>query len=80
MDGVLTLIDAAEAHPDYPDTHYFLAGSVRPSPLGTTRRSRSSTGFDALDPPPDLAAQADDLRSQIEALQAAATTSTTAPR
>jgi tetratricopeptide (TPR) repeat protein len=77
MDGVLTLIDAAEADPDYPDTHYFLAGA-----FAIARRYDSALQeldrFDALDPPPDLASAADDLRSQIEALQAAAT-STTAP-
>jgi tetratricopeptide (TPR) repeat protein len=77
MDGVLTLIDAAEADPDYPDTHYFLAGA-----FAIARRYDSALQeldhLDALDPPPDLAAAADDLRSQIEALQAAST-STTAP-
>jgi tetratricopeptide (TPR) repeat protein len=77
MDGVLTLIDAAEADPDYPDTHYFLAGA-----FAIARRYDSALQeldrFDALDPPPELASAADDLRSQIEALQAAAT-STTAP-
>jgi tetratricopeptide (TPR) repeat protein len=77
MDGVLTLIDAAEADPDYPDTHYFLAGA-----FAIARRYDSALQeldrFDALDPPPDLASAADDLRSQIEALQAAAT-STTSP-
>jgi tetratricopeptide (TPR) repeat protein len=78
MDGVLTLIDAAQANPDYPDTHYFLAGA-----FAIARRYDSALKeldrFDTLDPPPDLASAADDLRTQIQALQAAAT-STTAPR
>ena len=78
MEGVVTLINAAEADPDYPDTHYFLAGA-----LAIVGRYDSALEeldrFDALDPPPDLAAEADDLRSQIEALRASAPTSTTAP-
>ena len=78
-DGVVTLIDAAEADPDYPDTHYFLAGAFAIAARYDSALQELDR-FDALDPPPDLAAQADDLRSQIEALQAAATTSTTAPR
>lgn len=80
MDGVLTLIDAAEANPSYPDTHYFLAGAFAIAGRYDSALAELDR-FDALDPPPDLTAEADDLRSQIEALRAAASTSptTTAP-
>jgi tetratricopeptide (TPR) repeat protein len=77
MDGVRTLIDAAETDPDYPDTHYFLAGAFAIARRYDTALQELDH-LDALDPPPDLAAAADDLRIQIEALQAAST-STTAP-
>ena len=77
MDGVLTLIHAAQANPDYPDTHYFLAGAFAIAGNYDTALKELDR-FDALDPPPTLATQADDLRSQIEALQAAASTTTTA--
>jgi tetratricopeptide (TPR) repeat protein len=78
MDGVLTLIDAAEANPSYPDTHYFLAGAFAIAGRYDSALKELDR-FDALDPPPDLAAAADDLRSQIEGLRASASTSTTAP-
>jgi tetratricopeptide (TPR) repeat protein len=78
MEGVLTLIDAAEADPDYPDTHYFLAGAFAIAGRYDSALAELDR-FDALDPPPALADEADDLRAEIEALQAAATTSTTAP-
>jgi tetratricopeptide (TPR) repeat protein len=77
MNGVLTLIDAAEAHPDYPDTHYFLAGAFAIAGRYDSALHELDR-LDALDPPPDMAAEADNLRAQIEALQAAST-STTAP-
>jgi tetratricopeptide (TPR) repeat protein len=77
MDGVLTLIEAAEADPDYPDTHYFLAGAFAVAGRYDSALQELDR-FDALDPPPELAAEADDLRSQIEALRSTAT-STTAP-
>jgi tetratricopeptide (TPR) repeat protein len=76
MDGVLTLIDAAEANPSYPDTHYFLAGAFAIAGRYDSALEELDR-FDALDPPPDLATAADDLRSQIEALRASASTSTT---
>jgi tetratricopeptide (TPR) repeat protein len=78
MEGVLTLIDAAEANPDYPDTHYFLAGAFAIAGRYDSALQELDR-FDALDPPPDLAAEADDLRSQIEALRAGASSSTTTP-
>ena len=78
MEGVLTLIDAAEADPDYPDTHYFLAGAFAIAGRYDSALQELDR-FDGLDPPPELAAEADDLRSQIEALQAAASSSTTTP-
>jgi tetratricopeptide (TPR) repeat protein len=78
MEGVLTLIDAAQADPDYPDTHYFLAGAFAIAGRYDSALQELDR-FDGLDPPPELAAEAEDLRSQIEALQAAASTSTTTP-
>jgi tetratricopeptide (TPR) repeat protein len=77
MNGVLTLIDAAEANPDYPDTHYFLAGAFAIAGRYDSALQELDR-FDALDPPPDLAAEADDLRTQVEALRDAST-STSAP-
>ncbi|HZA77360.1 MAG TPA: tetratricopeptide repeat protein [Acidimicrobiales bacterium] len=79
MDGVITLIDAAEADPDYPDTHYFLASAL--AIAGEYDRALAELDrFDALDPPPALAAEADDLRADIEALRSASSsTTTTAP-
>jgi tetratricopeptide (TPR) repeat protein len=71
MDGVARLLNAAELDPDYPDTHYFLAGA-----FAIAGRYDSAVAeldrFDALDPPPELAAEGDDLRAKIEALRAAA--------
>jgi tetratricopeptide (TPR) repeat protein len=76
MDGVITLIDAAELDPDYPDTHYFLAGAFAIAGRYDSALQELDR-FDALDPPPALAAEADDLRAQIEALRGAASTTTT---
>jgi hypothetical protein len=53
MEGVVTLIDAAEADPDYPTRT--TSWPVRsPSPVATTRRSRSSTGSTRSIRPPTL--------------------------
>jgi len=78
MDGVITLIDAAEADPDYPDTHYFLASAL--AIAGEYDRALEELDrLDALDPPPAIAADADDLRADIEAVRSASTSTTTAP-
>jgi tetratricopeptide (TPR) repeat protein len=72
-----TLIDAATAHPDYPDVHAFLAvvffrsGLVQPAANELER-------LDALDPPPALLRQIEGLRAQVDAALAAAETTTTA--
>ncbi|MGH9112496.1 MAG: tetratricopeptide repeat protein, partial [Acidimicrobiales bacterium] len=69
MQALLTLIDATELDPDYPDTHYFLAGAFATAGRYETAL-RELDRFDALDPPPDLAAEADDLRARVETLVA----------
>jgi tetratricopeptide (TPR) repeat protein len=78
MRALVTLIDAAELDPDYPDTHYFLAGAFATAGRYDTALEELDR-FDALDPPPDLAAEADDLRARVQALAAAAATTTTSP-
>jgi tetratricopeptide (TPR) repeat protein len=78
MQALVTLIDAAELDPDYPDTHYFLAGAFATAGRYDTALEELDR-FDALDPPPDLAAEADDLRARVQALAAAAATTTTSP-
>jgi tetratricopeptide (TPR) repeat protein len=78
MQALVTLIDAAELDPDYPDTHYFLAGAFATAGRYDTAL-RELDRFDTLDPPPDLAAEADDLRAQVQTLAAAASTTTTTP-
>jgi tetratricopeptide (TPR) repeat protein len=78
MRALVTLIDAAELDPDYPDTHYFLAGAFATAGRYDTALEELDR-FDALDPPPDLAAEADDLRARVRALAAAAATTTTSP-
>src|ERR687897_28515 len=68
MQALVTLIDAAELDPDYPDTHYFLAGAFATAGRYETALEELDR-FDALDPPPDLAAEADDLRARVQALE-----------
>jgi len=72
-----TLIDAATAHPDYPDVHAFLAVLFYRSGL-VQQASNELDRLDALEPPPDLLAQIDGLREEIDGALAAASTSTTA--
>jgi tetratricopeptide (TPR) repeat protein len=69
MDGVLTLIEAAETDPDYPDAHYFLAGAFAIAGRYDTALAELDR-LDDLDPPPDMAEAAADLRSEIEAARA----------
>jgi tetratricopeptide (TPR) repeat protein len=65
-DGVLTLIDAAELDPEYPDVHAFLA--VAFSRLGRPESALAELDrLDALDPPPEITQLADQLRADLEA-------------
>ena len=75
--ALATLIDAATAHPDYPDVHAFLAVLFARSGL-LQQASNELDRLDALDPPPDLLAQIEGLREQIDRALASASTSTTA--
>jgi tetratricopeptide (TPR) repeat protein len=75
--ALAALIDAATAHPDYPDVHAFLAvvffrsGLVQPAANELER-------LEELDPPPALLRQIEGLRAQVDAALAAADTTTTA--
>ena len=75
--ALITLIEAATAHPDYPDVHAFLAVLFFRNGL-YQQASNELDRLDALDPPPDLLAQIEGLRAQVDAALAEATTSTTA--
>jgi tetratricopeptide (TPR) repeat protein len=69
------LLDAAVAHPDYPDVHAFLAAVFLRNGL-VEQAERELDRLDALDPPPDIVALTDDLRAEIDAVLG---TTTTAP-
>ena len=69
------MIEAATAHPDYPDVHAFLAVVFFRNGL-FRQASNELDRLDALDPPPDLLAQIEGLRAQVDAALAEATTST----
>lgn len=64
-DGMLTLIDAVEIDPEFPDAHAFLA-------IGFSRVGRPDAALeeldrlDELDPPPEIAQLTDQLRTQLE--------------
>ncbi|HEX8805186.1 MAG TPA: hypothetical protein VF743_13360, partial [Acidimicrobiales bacterium] len=76
--GVVTLIDATEADPNYPATHAFLA--VAFERLGRPQTALAELDrLDALDPPPDVLALVDGLREQVEAEVAAGPSTTAAP-
>jgi tetratricopeptide (TPR) repeat protein len=63
--GVVTLIDATEADPDFPATHVFLAVAFRD--LGRTGTALEELDrLDELDPPPEIARMAEGLRSELE--------------
>lgn len=74
-DGLTTLIEAATAHPEYPDVHAFLAivffrnGFVE-------QASRELDRLDALDPPPAISSLTQGLRAQIDAALASTSTTT----
>lgn len=61
------LLDAATAHPDYPDVHAFLAVLFLRSGL-VEQADRELDRLDALDPPPDIVELTDDLRAEIDAV------------
>jgi tetratricopeptide (TPR) repeat protein len=64
-DGLLTLIDAAELDPEYPDVHAFLA--VAFSRLGRPDSALAELDrLDELDPPPEVTQLADQLRADLE--------------
>lgn len=64
-DGLVTLVDAAEADPEYPDVHFFLAWAF--VELGRNDSALASLDrLEALDPPPELDQLAADLRARIE--------------
>jgi tetratricopeptide (TPR) repeat protein len=75
-DGLLTLIDAAEADPEYPDVHAFLA-------IVFERLGRLDTALaeldrlDELDAPPAMRDLTAGLRARIEAALATSTSTTT---
>lgn len=69
--GVVTLIDAVEANPDYPAAHVFLAVAFRD--LGRTDAALGELDrLEDLDPPPQMAEMADALRSELEQAEAEA--------
>lgn len=72
--GVRSLIAGATADPSYPDAQALLAVVLFRNGL-VDEAARALARLDALDPPPDIRALTDGLRSQIEA--AVATTTTT---
>ena len=72
--GVVTLVDAAQADPSFPDVHFFLAWAF--AQLGRPETALQELDrLQQLNPPPELAQPAADLRAQIEG---ATTTTTTA--
>jgi tetratricopeptide (TPR) repeat protein len=63
--GVVTLIDATELDPDYPATHVFLAVAFRD--LGRPQTALAELDrLDELDPPPEIAQLAENLRAELE--------------
>ncbi|HEY8526349.1 MAG TPA: hypothetical protein VIL48_15360 [Acidimicrobiales bacterium] len=67
--GVVTLIDAVEANPDYPAAHVFLAVAFRD--MGRTDAALAELErLEGLDPPPQMAEMADALRDELERAEA----------
>ena len=73
--ALATLIEAASANREYPDVHAFLAVVFFRNGL-IQQSSNELDRLDALDPPPDLLAQIEGLRTQVDAALAAVATST----
>jgi tetratricopeptide (TPR) repeat protein len=75
--GVVTLIDAVEADPNYPEAHAFLA--VVFQRLGRPETALAELDrLDALDPPAEIADMVAGLREDLEAEVARGATTTTA--
>jgi tetratricopeptide (TPR) repeat protein len=72
--GLIDLVDAAEAHPEYPDVHAFLAVVLERNGLADVAR-RELDRLDALDPPAYIRELVAPMRERLDA--AAASTSTT---
>ena len=64
--ALTTLIEAASTNPEYPDVHAFLAVLFFRSGL-VQQASNELDRLDALDPPPDVLAQIEGLRAQVDA-------------
>ena len=71
------LLEAATTDREYPDVHAFLAVLFFRSGL-YEQASNELDRLDDLDPPPDVVAQIQGLREQVDAALAAASTTTTA--
>lgn len=73
-EGIVSLIDAAELDPTFPDVHAFLA-------LAFARLGRTDTALaeldrlESLDPPPELLRLVDDLRAELTTSNSVSTTS-----
>jgi tetratricopeptide (TPR) repeat protein len=78
-EGVVTLIDAVEVDPDYPEAHAFLA--VVFQRLGRPETALAELDrLDALDPPSEITDLVAGLREELEAeIAEGPTTTTTAP-
>lgn len=69
--GLSGLLEAASAHPDYPDVHAFLAIVFFRNGL-VPQADRALDRLDALDPPPAIRDLTANLRAQVDAAQASA--------
>jgi tetratricopeptide (TPR) repeat protein len=75
-DAVGTLVDAAAANPEYAPVHAFLARVFYGEGL-ILQADQALDRVLELDPPPDLLAQIEGLRAQVDAALAAASSTTT---
>ena len=76
-EALTLLVDATTADPDYPAAHAFIAVLFFRSGL-VQQASAALDRLDALDPPPDVLAQIEGLRQEVDAAMAALATSTSA--
>lgn len=74
-DGLTALLEAATAHPTYPDVHAFLAIVFFRTGL-VEQAGRELDRLDALDPPPAISELTANLRTQIDTALASTTTTT----
>ncbi len=74
-EALSSLLDAATAHPDYPDVHAFLAVVFFRSGL-VEQADRELDRLDALDPPPAILELTDALRDEVDAALAKTATTT----